>query len=91
MTKVCKVLLSNEAVTVVRFGDIDVQLPPIRTDEKEVLVEHEGGKYRIVRNALVVTEESVLDEKAESLDETANAEQPKEKRTRKKKPAKEVE
>lgn len=50
MVKDCKVILNNSAVTVVRFGDIDVQFPSIKMDEKIVRVLFKDGKYTIVAN-----------------------------------------
>lgn len=48
MIKECKVLLQNEAVTVVRFDDIEVQLPTRNNKSKTVFVKCEDGKYTIV-------------------------------------------
>lgn len=45
MVKQCNVILNNEAVTVVRFGDVSVQLPAIGMDAKQIWVAHENGKY----------------------------------------------
>lgn len=45
MIKQCNVILNNELVTVVRFGEINVQLPAIGKDAKSIWVRHENGKY----------------------------------------------
>lgn len=50
MIKDCKVILNNEAVTVVRFGDIDIQFPAIHSNEKTVRVLYKSGKYSIVNS-----------------------------------------
>lgn len=48
MTKECKVILNNSAVTVVKFGEIEVQLPSIQRDAKKVFVKFENDKYAVV-------------------------------------------
>jgi len=48
MIKECKVILNNEAVTVIQFGDIEVQFPSIRKNDKTVFVKYEDGNYSIV-------------------------------------------
>ncbi len=48
MIKDCRVVLNNEAVTVVRFGDIDIQFPSIHSDLKIVRVLYQDGKYSVV-------------------------------------------
>lgn len=48
MVKECSVLLNNEVVTVVRYGDVDVQLPAIGKEAKTIFVAYEGGKYSVV-------------------------------------------
>jgi len=45
MVKICKVLLNNEAVTVVKYDDVDVQLPSIHKNCSEIAVEHDNGTY----------------------------------------------
>ena len=42
MIKECKVLLNNEAVTVIRYGDIDVQIPAIHRKADIVKVKDDG-------------------------------------------------
>ena len=53
MIKECQVILNNESVSVVKFGDIEVQLPPIGKDAKTVKVECEDGRYSIVKDEAV--------------------------------------
>ena len=48
MVKKCSVVLNNEAVTVVKYGDIDIQFPSIHKDDKKVFVNYEDGRYFIV-------------------------------------------
>lgn len=48
MIKDCRVILNNEAVTVVRYDDIDIQFPSIHKESKYVRVLFQDGKYRIV-------------------------------------------
>ena len=48
MIKECKVLLQNQAVTVVRFDDIEVQFPTRNNKSKTVFVKCEDDKYTII-------------------------------------------
>lgn len=48
MIKDCKVLLNNELVTVVRFGEKDIQIPSIRRNATVVRILYENGKYTVV-------------------------------------------
>lgn len=48
MIKECKVILNNSAVTVVKFGEIEVQLPSIQRDAKKVFVKFENDRYAVV-------------------------------------------
>lgn len=48
MVKECLVTINNEAITVVRYGDTDIQFPSIHKDVNTVFVSYEGGKYFIV-------------------------------------------
>lgn len=54
MIKECQVILNNESVSVVKFDNTEVQLPPIGKDVKTVKVECEDGRYSIVTEATVV-------------------------------------
>ena len=83
MIKECKVLLNNSAVTVVRFGDRDVQLPPIGRKANTVFVRFENGRYEIADGSKAV--ESNIQE------EEKKPEPPKARRRTIKKPVEEVE
>ena len=48
MIKECPVILNNEAVTVVRYGEVNVQLPSIKKDAKTIFVDYVDGRYVIV-------------------------------------------
>lgn len=48
MVKECIVKLNNEVVTVVAYGDVDVQLPAIHKEAKTLFVNCEDGKYTVV-------------------------------------------
>lgn len=48
MVKECTVILNNEAVTVVKFGDVSVQIPSIKKDVKTVFLKYENERYSIV-------------------------------------------
>jgi len=55
MIKQCNVILNNELVTVVRFGETNIQLPAIGNDAKSIWVCHENGKYFVVDENKVLT------------------------------------
>lgn len=48
MVKQCNVVLNNDLVTVVRFGEKNVQLPAIGKDAKAIHVAYENGRYFVV-------------------------------------------
>lgn len=50
MVKECIVKLNNDVVTVIAYGDVDVQLPAIHREAKTLFVNYEDGKYTIVDN-----------------------------------------
>lgn len=50
MVKECIVKINNDVVTVVAYGDIDVQFPAIHKDAKTLFVDCENGRYTIVDN-----------------------------------------
>ena len=68
MVKDCRVMLNNDAVTVVQFGEVEVQLPAIHRDVNIVKVAFEDGKYKVVgedyKEANAVVEEVIEDEPA---------------------------
>ena len=51
MIKECPIIINNDAVTVVRFGDTDIQFSPIMDDKRTVNVKFENGVYSIVDHA----------------------------------------
>lgn len=48
MIKECIVKINNEYVTVVQYGDVDIQFPSIHKKVKTVFVSYENGIYSIV-------------------------------------------
>ena len=48
MIKECRVIRNNEAYTLVRFDNIEIQFPPIGKDVEKVFVKHENDRYIIV-------------------------------------------
>lgn len=48
MIKECIVKLNNDVVTVVAYGDVDVQLPAIHKEARTIFVNYENGKYTVV-------------------------------------------
>lgn len=75
----CPVILNNDAVTVVKYKNIEIQFPAIGRDAKYVNVDFADGKYTIVEN-----------KKTENKIESFTAETPKENKEEKKTTVKEV-
>ena len=48
MIRKCPIIINNAAVTVVRFDDVEVQLPAIHRNATEVNVRFDSGKYTVV-------------------------------------------
>ena len=48
MVKECQVITNNDAVTVVRYGDTDIQFPAIGRKTASVKILFKDGKYKIV-------------------------------------------
>lgn len=44
----CPVLLNNDAVTVIKFNDVEVQIPAIERQASIVTVRFDNGKYSVV-------------------------------------------
>jgi len=63
MIKDCNVLINNDAVTVVRFNEVDVQLPSINRSAKTIRVCHSNGKYSVVDDDYKEPEFSEAEEK----------------------------
>lgn len=63
MIKDCNVLINNDAVTVVRFNGVDVQLPSIHRSAKTVRVYYDNGKYSVVGDDYREPELSEAEEK----------------------------
>ena len=45
MVKLCKVIKNNPATIVIKFDAVEVQMPAIGRDAKEIWVAYENGKY----------------------------------------------
>lgn len=61
MIRECPVFINNEFVTVVRFGEENVQLPAINREAEFIKVSCEDGHYAIVEEAT----ESIVEESVE--------------------------
>lgn len=48
MIRKCPIIINNDAVTVVRFGDTEVQFPAIHRNATGVNVRFDSGKYTVV-------------------------------------------
>lgn len=70
MTKLCTVILNNEAVTVVKFDNIEVQLPSIHKDVKSVYVKYDNNRYTVVENIEDEKEEIVISHKKKNQKKT---------------------
>ena len=66
MTKECKVIMSNDLVTVVKYGESEIQLPYSSITNKTVNVKYENGTYSIVEDS---DEENVSDNFEQSIED----------------------
>ena len=88
MVKTCSVILNNEAVTVINYDGIEVQIPSIRREAKTVKVLLKDNKYIVVdddykeeiekpikkaKNKKTTKEESVEMAEDYSVEETPDA------------------
>lgn len=88
MVKTCSVILNNEAVTVINYDGIEVQIPSIRREAKTVKVLLKDNKYIVVdddykeeiekpikkaKNKKTTKEESVEMAEDHSVEETPDA------------------
>lgn len=69
MVKNCPVILNNDAVTVIEFDGVKVQLPSINKDAEKVCVSFENGRYEIVSESKNITSE--ITEEKESRKENS--------------------
>lgn len=67
MIKECPVIENNDAVTVVKFGNTDVQFSSIAKDAKTVKVKYDNGKYSIVNHEEET--DSIVDESVDATDQ----------------------
>lgn len=63
MVKTCPVLINNGVVTVVKFGDTEVQLPYIGYQASQINIVFENGKYSVAPKDY--EEKKVIKEKTE--------------------------
>ena len=79
MVKECKVLINNDAVTVIEYDDIKVQVPSIHRIANTVKVLYKNGKYTVVDDDYVeqkskkkkkTVEETTINDVDENVDET---------------------
>ena len=54
MIKECPVILNNSSVSVVKFGNTEIQFPPVGKNTKSVKVKYENGRYSIVTDEVPV-------------------------------------
>lgn len=79
MTRQCPVILNNSVVTVVKYGDKEIQFSALKRDVDTVYVEYKNGKYKVIdkpeeelrRNNLVKKELKIENTALESDDEPA--------------------
>lgn len=84
MIKQCPVIINNGAVTVIKFGDIDVQLPYCnKKDIKTLNVKFENGQYSIIDDIDETVKEIVEDDVNDIVDEDKSETTAKKKKTRK--------
>ena len=79
MVKECKVLINNDAVTVIKYDDIKVQVPSIHRTANTVKVLYKNGKYTVVDDDYIeqkskkkkkTVEETTINDVDENIDET---------------------
>lgn len=74
MIKECKVLLNNEMVTVVKFDDVEIQLPSIHKNDKTIFVKYEDGRYSVVEKNSTVNEKPKMMDVNEFAEKSAKPE-----------------
>ena len=67
MIKDCNVLINNDVVTVVRFNNVDVQLPSIHRSAKTVRVCYNNGNYYVVDDDYRESEFLEVEEKPKKI------------------------
>ena len=67
--KECPVILNNDAVTVIQYGDKKVQIPSIKKNAKTVMVEYKGGHYCVVEKQKKTAQKKKTAKKEETVDE----------------------
>lgn len=77
MVKKCKVTINNEYVTVIKFGEIEVQLPAIHRKAAYLNIEYKNGIYKALPDDYIEPKNEEIKEK--------KVEQPKPKRKKTKK------
>lgn len=60
MTKECAVIINNDAVTVVKFDEKEIQFPSIHRKAKTVFVKFDNGSYSIVSKVNDETKDSAV-------------------------------
>lgn len=77
MIKNCNVLINNEAVTVIDYDGIQVQIPSIHKEAKSVKIVAKNGTYTVV-------DDNYIEPEVESVQETATQSKSKKKTVTKK-------
>lgn len=84
MIKQCPVIINNGAVTVIKFGDIDVQLTYCnKKDIKTLNVKFENGQYSIIDDIDETVKKIVEDDVNDIVDKNKSETTAKKKKTRK--------
>lgn len=55
MVKECDVLFNNGVVSVIKFGDKKVQIPPVKDGVKKVWVDSSDGAFKVVNKPVKST------------------------------------
>ena len=83
MTMRCPVILNNDAVTVFRFGGVDVQVTSIKRPATYVNVLYENGKYTIVADDYKENKAVKVFEPVETISDNETAAKPNYRRNKK--------
>lgn len=68
--KECPVILNNDAVTVIQYGDKKVQIPSIKMNTKTVMIEYKNGHYSIAKKQDKTVQKKKTAKNEETVDET---------------------
>lgn len=72
--KECPVILNNDAVTVIQYGDKKVQIPSIKKDVKTVMIDYKDGHYTVAKKQEKPAQKKKTTKKKETVEKTDKTE-----------------